>query len=301
MRGDIFISACLLYNIAIWVFSLKRSKGADRLMDNRSIGIFDSGIGGLTSTAYIMEELPKERIVFFGDTARTPYGSKSPEKIRQFSMQIGQFMADNHVKMMVIACNTISATALNDLREKFPDIPIIGVISPTARVIANQCSPDDHIGIMATRATVKSGVYVQKIREKNPSLRHIYQKECQAIVPLVEEGITGRVMDELLRYYLDDFIEENRLDTLVLGCTHFPIVAENIHRLYPDLRLISSSREIATAVSIELKNRNLEADEKTGENVFYASDISDSFVNMIQLNLGEDREKLNIQFKNLDL
>ena len=105
----------------------------------------------------------------------------------------------------------------------------------------------------------------------------------------------------LMRYYLDDFIEENRLDTLVLGCTHFPIVAENIHRLYPDLRLISSSREIATAVSIELKNRNLEADEKTGENVFYASDISDSFVNMIQLILGEDREKLNIQFKNLDL
>ena len=239
--------------------------------------------------------------MFFGDTARTPYGSKSPEKIRQFSMQIGQFMADNDVKMMVIACNTISATALEDLREKFPEIPIIGVISPTARVIANQCRPEDHIGIMATRATVKSGVYLQKIREKNPSLTHLYQKECQAIVPLVEEGITGSVMDELLHYYLDDFIAENELDTLVLGCTHFPIVAANIHRLFPDVRLISSSREIATAVSIELKKRNMEAEKKSGENVFYASDISDSFMNMIQLILGESKDKLNIQFKNLDL
>ncbi len=270
-------------------------------MDNRSIGIFDSGIGGLTSAAYIMEELPKERIVFFGDTARTPYGSKSPEKIRQFSMQIGQFMADNDVKMMVIACNTISATALEDLRERFPDIPIIGVISPTARVIANHCSPDAQIGIMATRATVKSGVYVQKIQEKNPALKKIYQKECQAIVPLVEEGIIGDVMDELLHFYLDDFIKEHSIDTLVLGCTHFPVVADNIHRLYPDVRLISSSREIAVAVRIELNKRGLLADRKTDENVFYASDISDSFVNMIQLILGEDRDKLNIRFKNLDL
>lgn len=270
-------------------------------MDNRSIGIFDSGIGGLTSTAYIMQELPNERIVFFGDTARTPYGSKSPEKIRQFAMQIGQFMADHDVKMMVIACNTISATALEDLRRSFPEIPIIGVISPTARVIANYCKPSDRIGIMATRATVHSGVYMQKIQEKNPALTQIYQKACQAIVPLVEEGIVGSVMDELLRYYLDDFIKQNRIDTLVLGCTHFPIVAENIHRLYPDVRLISSSKEIATAVSIELKRRNMEADHKNGENVFFASDISDSFVNMIQLILGENRDKLDIQFKNLDI
>lgn len=271
-------------------------------MDNRPIGFFDSGIGGLTSIPYIMRRLPEERIIFFGDTARTPYGSKSNETIRQFTMQIGDFLARKDVKMMVIACNTISSTCIGDLQRAYPEIPVIGVIAPTAHVVARDCSPSDHIGILATRATVRSGAYVEKIREKNPQMRNLYSKACPAFVPLIEEGIIeNEIMDLTIRYYLDDFMEEHQIDTLVLGCTHYPLIAGRLQRIYPGVRIVSSSQEAATAVSIELEKRDMLAGQRQGENVFYASDLSENFVNMIQLILGRDQEDLNIRFKNLDL
>ena len=221
-------------------------------MDNRPIGIFDSGIGGLTSIPYLLRQLPNERIIFFGDTARTPYGSKSIDTIRQFTMQIGDFMKSNDVKMMLVACNTISATSLDLLKETYPDIPIIGTISPTSRVIANKCNGMDRIGIMATKATVKSGVYIEKIKEKNYQLKNIYARECPALVPLIEEGIIdNEIMDLTIKYYLDDFIAENNIDTLVLACTHYPLIKRNLERLYPDVSIISSSKEVAIAAKME--------------------------------------------------
>lgn len=271
-------------------------------MDNRPIGFFDSGIGGLTSIPYIMRHLPQERIIFFGDTARTPYGSKSSETIRQFTMQIGDFMVKNNVKMMVVACNTISATCIDMLRKAYPDIPVVSAISPTARVVAKMCSPENRIGILATKATVRSGAYKDKITEKNPRLQNLYSLACPAFVPLIEEGIiNNKIMDLTIEYYLRDFIEENEIDTLVLGCTHYPLISENIHRLYPNVDIINSSEEAATAVSIELEKHDMYAKAGKGENVFYASDLSENFVNMIQLILGKDQEELNIRFKNLDL
>ena len=271
-------------------------------MDNRPIGFFDSGIGGLTSIPYIMRHLPHERIIFFGDTARTPYGSKSAETIRQFTMQIGNFMAKNNVKMMVIACNTISATCIDLLRETYPQIPVVSAISPTARVVAKVCSSENCIGILATKATVRSGAYTEKILNKNPSLRNLYSLACPAFVPLIEEGIIrNEIMDLTIKYYLEDFIRKNGIDTLVLGCTHYPLISENIHRIYPDVNIINSSEEAATAVSIELKKRDMYAKVKSGENVFYASDLSENFVNMTELILGKEQEELNIRFKNLDL
>lgn len=271
-------------------------------MDNRPIGFFDSGIGGLTSIPYIMRQMPNEQIIFFGDTARTPYGSKAPETIRQFTMQIGEFLAKKNVKMMVVACNTISATCLDDLREAYPSIPVIGVISPTTRVIANKCNALDHIGILATRATIRSGAYIKKIQEKNPFLKNLYGKECPAFVPLIEEGIVdNEIMDLTIKYYLDDFIRDNKINTLVLGCTHYPIISKNIQRLYPDVRIISSSKEVATAVHLELDERQMFASRREGENVFYASDTSDNFLTMIQQVLGKEQDELNIRFKNLDL
>lgn len=270
-------------------------------MDNRPIGFFDSGLGGLTSIPYIMKELPRERIIFFGDTARTPYGSKAPDTIRQFTMQIGDFLVKQGVKMIVIACNTVTATCLEDLRTAYPDIPVIGVISPTARVIAKKCNQDDRIGIIATKVTVKSGVYEKKINDKHPGLK-LYSKACPAFVPLIEEGIIHNdIMDLTIKYYLDDFIRENRINRLVLGCTHYPLIVENLQRIYPDIRLISSSREVAMAVHIELEERKMYADRREGENVFYASDLSENFVNMIQNILGRQKDELNIQFKNLEL
>lgn len=270
-------------------------------MDNRPIGFFDSGLGGLTSIPHIMRELPKERIIFFGDTARTPYGSKSPDTIRQFTMQIGDFLVNQGVKMIVIACNTVTATCLEDLRKAYPDIPVIGVISPTARVIANKCNKGDHIGIIATKVTVKSGAYEKKINEKQPGLQ-LFSKACPAFVPLIEEGIIdNEIMDLTIKYYLDDFVKTNEINRLVLGCTHYPLITENLKRIYPDIRVISSSKEVATAVHIELEKREMYADERSGENVFYASDLSENFVNMIQAILGRQKDELNIRFKNLDL
>ena len=270
-------------------------------MDNRPIGFFDSGLGGLTSIPHIMKELPKERIIFFGDTARTPYGSKSPDTIRQFTMQIGDFLMKKGVKMIVIACNTVTATCLPDLRKAYPDTPVIGVISPTARVIANKCNHDDRIGIIATKVTVKSGAYEKKINEKHPGLK-LYSKACPAFVPLIEEGIIdNEIMDLTIKYYLDDFVRKHRINRLVLGCTHYPLITENLKRIYPHIRLISSSKEVATAVHIELEKRDMYAEEREGENVFYASDLSENFVNMIQNVLGRQKEELNIQFKNLDI
>ena len=272
-------------------------------MDNRPIGFFDSGIGGLTSVTYIMKQLPGERIIFFGDTARTPYGSKSPETIRQFAFQIGEFLAHKDVKMMVIACNTISATCLSDLQEAYPDIPVIGVISPTAKVVARDVDANSHIGILATKAMVRSGVYEKKIMQNNPNMKHLYSMACPAFVPLIEEGlIDNKIMDLTIRYYLDDFVWENNIDTFVLGCTHYPLIAQNLRRIYPGINLISSSQEVATAVNIELSRRHMYASPfKKEENVFYASDLSDNFVSMIQLILGRDQEELKIKFKNLDL
>ena len=272
-------------------------------MDNRYIGIFDSGIGGLTSVPYIMKLLPNERVIFFGDTARTPYGSKAPETIRQFAFQIGDFMVSKNVKMMVAACNTISAVALDALRKRYPDIPIIGTIGPTSNMIAKSCAPDEHIGILATKATVQSQSYLNKIRFHAPDLQYIYQKACPMFVPMIEEGIIDKeVMDSMIHYYLDDFIRENSLDTLVLACTHYPLLSAAMKRLYPGIRLISSSREVAVAVQMELEKRQILASPESDlHHVFYASDLSDNFIQMIQRILSRHESDLDIQFKNLEL
>lgn len=273
-------------------------------MDNRPIGFFDSGVGGITSIPHIMRLMPDERIIFFGDTARTPYGSKSEDTIRQFAAQIGDFLVSKGVKMIVIACNTVSATCLTMLRERFPGIPVIGVISPTAREISKLCSREDRIGILATRATVRSGAYEKKILEFSPELK-LFSRECPAFVPLIEEGIIdNEIMDLTVKYYLDDFVRENDINTLVLGCTHYPLIAGNIRRLYPDIKIISSSKEVATAVQMELESMDMLAEEGAGkgvENVFYASDLSESFVNMIERILKADAADLDIHFKNLDI
>lgn len=270
-------------------------------MDNRPIGFFDSGIGGLTSVTHIMRTLPKEKIIFYGDTARTPYGSKSPETIVQFTLQIGDFLVKNGVKMIVIACNTVSATAIEILRNKYQDIPIVGVISPTAKEAVKLCEDSENVGIIATQATVNSMAYEKKINSLNERL-NIFTKACPAFVPLIEEGIIDNdIMDLTIKYYLDDFIADNKIDTLILGCTHYPLISKNLKRLYPELKLISSSKEVATAVKMELEAIDGFADESHDDNVFYASDLSESCVNMIKLILGKEEEELNIQFKNLDI
>ena len=151
---------------------------------------------------------------------------------------------------------------------------------------------------------IRSGAYEERIREESPDLQ-LFAKACPAFVPLIEEGIIDHaIMDLTIQYYLDDFIRDNQINTLVLGCTHYPLIASNIKKLYPQIRIISSSKEVATAVEIELSRRNMLAEGKSSdqmENIFYASDLSENFVNMIQTLLGQQEDELNIKFKNLDL
>ncbi|MEF9922552.1 MAG: glutamate racemase [Anaerovoracaceae bacterium] len=270
-------------------------------MDNRPIGFFDSGLGGLTCVPHLMRKIPKERIVYFGDTARTPYGSKSPETIKQFTMQIGEFLVKQNVKMIVIACNTVSATCLDELKKMYPEIPVVGIIQPTARQIANASLSTDKIGIIATKVTIQSNAYENMIKEINPNLQ-LFSEACPAFVPLIEEGIIQNdIMNLTIKYYLEDFISQNKINTLVLGCTHYPLIRKNITKLYPQLKIINPSEEIIDEIDDVLRDKDLYADNPNQDNVFYASDLSENFVNMIQKILETEPDDINIKFKNLDI
>ena len=267
-------------------------------MDNRPIGFFDSGLGGLTSIPYLMRELPEEKIVYFGDTARTPYGSKSPETIRKFSRQIVEFLLQQDVKMIVIACNTVSSTCLEDLRARFPQLPILGIIGPAAEKAVRVCSEYSHLGIIATKATVKSGMYEKLIRELSPKM-DIHSIACPAFVPLIEEGIINNdIMDLTIRYYMEDFILENRIDTIILGCTHYPLIRANIERAFHTLKIINPSEEIIGRIRKVLTEKDMLAKDSPVENTFYASDLSESFTNMIDTIFND--EPVKVKFKNLE-
>ncbi len=268
-------------------------------MDNRPIGFFDSGLGGLTCIPNLMKLLPKEKIIYFGDTARTPYGSKAPSTIKNFSRQIADFLVNHDAKMIVIACNTVSATCLTDLRQRYPDVPVVGVIQPAAERIVKTCSTMNKVGIIGTKATIASSAYRQQVHQLNDELE-LYETPCPAFVPLIEEGIIQNdIMDLTIKYYMDDFILENRLDTIVLGCTHYPLIRSNIKRLYPTLRIINPSEEVAYSIKRTLKKEDMLADGSDFENVFYASDLSENFVNMIDRIFSE--EDVKVKFKNLEL
>jgi glutamate racemase len=267
-------------------------------MDNRPIGFFDSGLGGLTCIPYLTDALPLERIVYFGDTARTPYGSKAVSTIRSFSFEISDFLIESGVKMIVIACNTVSSTCIEELRKRHPGTPILSMISPAAHATANICGPDNRIGVIGTKATIRSDAYRAKILGYNKSL-DIAQAACPALVPLIEEGIIQHeIMDLTIRHYLDQFISYNAIDTLVLGCTHYPLIVRNIQKLYPSLRIVDPSREILQSISDALARDEIFADSASAEHTFYASDLSENFVNMIRRIF--EATKLNIVFKTVD-
>lgn len=270
-------------------------------MDNRPIGFFDSGLGGLTCIPNLFSELPEERVIYFGDTARTPYGSKAVSTIRHYAMQIADFLASQDVKMMVIACNTITATCLEELRLRFPKTPIIGIIRPAAVKTASICDESNNIGIIATKVTIASDDYNMMIKEQNPKL-NVYSKATPAFVPLIEEGIIdNEIMNLTIKYYLDDFIKDNCIDTLVLGCTHYPLIRKNIQKVYPQLRIVNPSYEIISPIEDILTEQDMLASENDRENIFYASDLSENFVKMIQNVLETEKSDLILKFKNLDL
>ncbi|MBE6036797.1 MAG: glutamate racemase [Clostridiales bacterium] len=268
-------------------------------MDKRPIGIFDSGLGGLTCVPYLRQALPREKFIYFGDTARTPYGSKDPSTIRAFSAQIAEFLVQHQVKMIVIACNTVSSICLEDLQQRFPQVPIVGIIEPAAQAIADTCVKGSSVAIIGTKVTVKSRVYENLLKELKPELC-LHAKACPAFVPLIEEGIIeNEIMDLTIKHYLDDFLQESQADTLVLGCTHYPLIRKNIDRLYPDLRIINPSREIVKSVVAQLEEHDLLSPGNSDfENIFYASDLSENFVNMINRIFAD--ENFRVEFRSVD-
>lgn len=270
-------------------------------MDNRPIGFFDSGLGGLTCIPYLMKALPEEKIIYFGDTARTPYGSKATSTIMNFSREIADFLVMSNVKMIVIACNTVSATCLDDLRSRFPQIPILGIIEPAAKKVAEDFAADDNVGIIGTKVTIASKAYEKCINDYDGDA-NIYEVACPAFVPLIEEGIIENdIMDLTIKYYMDDFVKNNKLDAVILGCTHYPLIKENIERIYPDLKIINPSSIIVKDIEHILEKNDMFAEGSDFRNVFYASDLSENFINMIDHIFENESEEAKVKFLNFDL
>ncbi|MBS6734117.1 MAG: glutamate racemase [Clostridiales bacterium] len=213
---------------------------------NAPIGVFDSGVGGLTVAREIMRNLPMEKIIYFGDTARVPYGSKSRDTVIRYSRQIVRFLREQQVKAIVVACNTASALALSTLEEE-SDIPIIGVVKPGARV-AIETTKKKRVGVIATEATINSHLYRELILQMDPEIT-VVGRPCPLFVPLVEEGwLHDSVTETVARRYLKD-LQDQDIDTLILGCTHYPLLRSLIGEIMGErVTLVNPAYETSLAL-----------------------------------------------------
>ncbi|KAA3602820.1 MAG: glutamate racemase [Calditrichaeota bacterium] len=234
-------------------FSLSNS--SQKLSSDSPIGIFDSGIGGLTVVRQLISELPNENLIYLGDSARVPYGSKSSKAVIQFSIQISNFLLKQNVKIIVVACNTASAKALSILKEKF-QIPIIGVIEPAAKK-AVETTKNGKIGVIGTTGTILSQAYFREIQDLNPKIE-VFSKACPLFVPFVEEGwIEEEATSLVAKKYLAELVDAG-IDTLILGCTHYPLLKKVIQKeVGSSVILIDSGHETAIFAAKVLKETNL--------------------------------------------
>ncbi len=259
----------------------------------KPIGVFDSGIGGLTVVKELNRLLPNEKIVYFGDTARVPYGNKSKETIIHYSLQIAYFLLKKKIKMLVVACNSASSVSIPTLRKHF-HIPIIGVIEPGAKSAA-KLSENLNIGVIGTLGTVSSNSYKRAIRKFQPHAK-VYQQPCSLFVALAEDGwhknkIAQSVSDEYLKTF-----RGRGIDTLILGCTHYPILKQVIQNsVGKSVRLIDSGKETASEVKRQLEKRRLLNRTKSESNysIFYVSDFPHKFREVSQRFLSKDLKKVH--------
>ena len=269
----------------------------DSVNKNAPVGVFDSGVGGLTVAREITRQLPNESIVYFGETARVPYGSKSKDTIIRYSRQIVRFLRTKNVKAIVIACNTASAFALNTI-EKELDIPIIGVVKPGAKS-AIENTKNNRIGIIGTEGTINSELYTEYIHGIDPEAT-VIGKACPLFVPLVEEGMLhDTVTDEVARRYLDELKEQN-IDSLILGCTHYPLLRSTIGKIMGEnVNLVNPAYETAISLGELLKKNNIRADINAKPKYqFFVSDAADkfkSFANSIMPFRIDETNRINIE------
>lgn len=246
---------------------------------NAPIGVFDSGVGGLTVAREIMRQIPNERIVYFGDTARVPYGNKSKDTIIKYSRQIIRFLQTEGVKAIVIACNTASAFAIDVVSKEF-DMPIIGVVKPGARAAA-ATTKNGKIGVIGTEGTVNSGIYTEFIQQINPKAR-VIGKACPLFVSLVEEGMLhDTITDQVAERYLES-MRESDIDTLIMGCTHYPLLRSTIGKVMGEkVNLVNPAYETAVELKRVLNQEGLanicDVDSPTQMYRFYVSDAAEKF------------------------
>tara|TARA_R110002050_G_scaffold80106_1_gene171424 strand:- start:4391 stop:5194 length:804 start_codon:yes stop_codon:yes gene_type:complete len=254
---------------------------------NRPIGIFDSGVGGLTVAKAIAELLPAESFIYFGDTRHAPYGDKSSQTIREYSQRISRFLVAQNCKAIVIACNSASAAAYEQLCADFPNVPIINVIDPAVNYIAK--SEASKVGIIATRATVRSKVYAQRISAANQNLT-VVQMATPLLAPLIEEGFAGTdVSKGALAHYLNHS-SLKKLSDLILGCTHYPLLEEEIAAyLGPQVRVLNSAKLAAsTLLEILAKQELLSTSVDAGKRKFYVSEKTPAFTKIARMFFGQE-------------
>ncbi|MBW2735066.1 MAG: glutamate racemase [Deltaproteobacteria bacterium] len=247
-------------------------------MTTQPIGVFDSGLGGLTVVRALQRRLPHEQLVYLGDTARVPYGTKSATTVIRYASQIAQFLLALDVKYLVVACNTASAHALTYLEQTLP-IPVLGVVEPGAHAAAGVCG-SGQVGVIGTLGTVDSGAYQRAIQLMRPDLT-IFSQPCPLLVPLAEEGwLEHPVTSEVVRHYLQELqAHAGNLDTLVLGCTHYPllrqVIASEAERVFGHpVKLVDSAEATAEAAEGDLRERNLLSKARLEADRFFFTDVN---------------------------
>jgi glutamate racemase len=261
------------------------------MADDRPIGVFDSGLGGLTVVKELMKSLPNEQIIYLGDTARVPYGSKSEKSIKGFTLEASLFLLEHDVKMIIIACNSASSVALSYMTRMFK-IPFLGVIEPGA-LGALDTTKNERIGIIGTNRTIESDAYTKAIHKMNPSIR-IFKKACPLFVPLAEEGWTDHKITKMVaKEYLEIF-EGTSIDTLIMGCTHYPLLKDIIQKIMTDeVNLIDSGIETAKRTKELLVNNQLTSESRNINNhLFYVTDAPDKFKGISERFLGSTIERI---------
>jgi len=267
-----------------------RRRGAGAVSDNRAraIGVFDSGIGGLTVLKELVAALPAEDFIYLGDTARLPYGTKSNEVIIRYSRENTEFLLAKGIKLLVVACNTASAVALGEIgRDTI--VPVIGVIEPGARA-AIAASRSGKIGVIGTEATIASGAYTRAIQQLRPGVE-IYTRACPLLVPLIEEGWTdNEIAERTVAHYLES-LKASGIDTLLLGCTHYPLMRDLFRRvLGPGVRIVDSATATAAAVAERLADLRLARTREMGSQSFFVTETPDRFVKVGRRFLGPQVE-----------
>jgi glutamate racemase len=257
---------------------------------DQPIGVFDSGVGGLTVLKALMQHLPNESFIYLGDTARLPYGTKSADTIRRYTLQTAQLLVKRGIKMLVIACNTASSVALESLQEALPEIPVIGVIKPGAAA-AIAATKSGNIAVIATEGTVRNGAYERAIRELHSSVV-INSKGCQLLVALAEEGWhDGEIVEAVVARYLQPLLHNTpnfKPDCLVLGCTHFPVLSTAIQKIAgPNITLVDSANTTALAVAELLQKQQLSRQSDLPRSCqFLATDAPERFARIATQFLG---------------